>query len=148
MSLPLEGTWYNELGSEMVLEATEDGSNGYALSGTYNSQVGDAKYDYVIAGRSVGPEDGLPDDYALSWSVAWQNGSFGNSRSATGWSGQYQIIDGQEAIVAFWLLTSETSESQDWAATQVGKDVFYRNPPTEEEISANRKRGVNASHGH
>lgn len=126
------GTWYNELGSDMVLNVS-----GSSVWGTYYSAVGDATRRYDLAGR-IDP-DPLPSGQALGWTVAWAN-AYRNTHSATAWSGQYQTIDGNEEIVALWLLTSETPPEQDWASTLVGKDVFTRTRRSDEEIEANRRR--------
>lgn len=126
------GIWYNELGSQMELNIS--GSNVW---GWYYSAVGTAQYTYQLAGQ-INPQP-FPYSQALGWSVAWTN-AYQNAHSATAWSGQYQTVDGDEEIVAFWLLTRERPEEDDWEATNVGKDVFTRTMPTEEQISRTRKR--------
>lgn len=132
-----EGTWFNELGSRMAIDVS-----GTALSGSYQSKVGQASGVYQLAGQ-INPD---PSAYAqaLAWTVAWTN-PYGNAHSATAWSGELQTIDGDEEIVALWLLTHETAPESNWGSTQVGRDVFRRTPPSPEEIERNRRR-VNASH--
>lgn len=131
------GVWYNELGSNMVLEVS-----GSSVWGTYYSAVGNSAKRYELVGRI--DTQPAPAGQALGWAVAWVNSS-GNSHSATSWSGQYQIVDGIEEIVALWLLTYETPPDQDWASTLVGKDVFTRYQPTPEQIEHARRRSM-ASH--
>lgn len=126
------GVWYNELGSYMNMTVS-----GSTVWGTYRTAVGHASGTYDFYGR-IDPSPG-PYGQALGWTVAWAN-PYGNSHSATAWSGQYESIGSREEIVALWLLTSETPESQDWASTLVGKDVFTRTPPAPEEIETNRRR--------
>lgn len=130
--MDLGGTWYNELGSQMTLEA----ANG-ALSGTYNSAVGSAEYEYALAGRyNTDPSSG---GQALSWAVAWQN-QYGNSNSATAWAGQYQVdAAGVEEIYTLWLLASEMPESDDWESTKVGQDTFTRTKPSDDDVAARRR---------
>jgi hypothetical protein len=54
----------------------------------------------------------------------------------TGWSGQYQIIDGQETIVAMWLLTIQQRPADDWKSTLVGRDTFTRAAPSPAQVEA------------
>jgi len=134
-----EGTWYNELGSRMQISVS-----GASLWGSYYTAVGRAIDTYVVAGR-INPRP-FPSPYgqALGWAVGWNN-AYLNSHSTTTWSAEYQTIDGEEEIIALWLLTTETRPEDDWASTQVGKDVFTRAAPTEEQIAAHRHR-LKASH--
>jgi hypothetical protein len=126
------GHWYNELGSQMELNIS--GSNVW---GWYYSAVGLAAYTYPLAGQiNTQP---YPFSQVLGWAVAWTN-AYQNAHSVTTWSGQYQTVDNQEEIIAFWLLTSETPEEADWAATNVGRDVFTRTMPAADEIGKNLKR--------
>lgn len=126
------GLWYNELGSQMQLNVS-----GNSVWGWYYSAVGEAAYTYPLSGQ-INPTP-YPYSQALGWTVAWTN-AYQNANSVTTWSGQYQNIDGDEEIIAFWLLTSEVPEQQDWEATRIGKDVFTRTMLTEEEIQRNRKK--------
>ena len=132
--MKLTGTWYNELGSKMVLRGRD--SN---ITGTYQTKVGDAKGIYRLVGRTDTDHD---QSQAVGWIVAWQN-EYGSSDSVTAWSGQLQEIDGLETIVTTWLLTGETDPNNDWRSTLVGKDVFTRAQPTQEEIEKTLQR---ASH--
>lgn len=126
------GLWYNELGSQMELNVS-----GNNVWGWYYSAVGVAQYTYPLTGQiNMQP---YPYSQVLGWAVAWTN-TYQNAHSVTAWSGQYQTVDNQEEIIAFWLLTNETPEKQDWSATRIGKDVFTRTMPSEEEIEKNRKR--------
>jgi hypothetical protein len=59
----------------------------------------------------------------------------------TAWSGQLQVIDGEEVLTAFWLLTQETNPANNWSATRIGQDVCRRNQPTEEQVAARLKLG-------
>jgi hypothetical protein len=126
----ISGYWYNELNSQM--ELTQSGGDVW---GTYYTAVGTASGLYTLTGQV----DANPYSYsqALGWAVAW-NSAYVNAHSATAWSGQYQTIGGKEEIVAFWLLTSEQIEENDWEATLVGKDVFTRDPPSPEDVEKAR----------
>ena len=129
------GLWYNELGSMMQLNVS-----GGNVWGWYYSAVGTAKNTYPLSGQT-NPQP-YPFSQVLGWAVAWTN-AYVNAHSATAWSGQYQTVDNQEEIVAFWLLTNETDETKvpdDWNATLIGKDVFTRKMPAPAEIEKARKR--------
>lgn len=129
----ISGTWYNELGSRMEIAA-----QGATISGTYISAVGDAEAEYELTGRiDTAPS---PGGQAVGWTVVWANAQHGSSHSVTTWSGQYQMIDGQEEIHTFWLLTTEEDAKHDWAATRVGHDTFTRVQPTREQVAQARKR--------
>ncbi|HWH08341.1 MAG TPA: avidin/streptavidin family protein [Candidatus Thermoplasmatota archaeon] len=121
--MPLDGVWYNELGSKMTLK-----TNGAQLMGLYETAVGAAKGEYPLAGLFT-----LDPEPTLGFVVAWQN-SFGSLRSTTAWSGQYQNQSGVESLVTTWLLTSDTTPDQNWASTLVGQDVFTRQPPPRAQV--------------
>jgi hypothetical protein len=119
--MDISGDWYNELKSKMVL--TVDGS---ALTGTYNTGVGDASGEYSLVGRW---DPSGEESQAIGFVVTWQNGSK-NTPAVTSWSGQVQTNDqGDEVILTTWLLTEETERDSDWASTTIGQDVFTRQPP-------------------
>ena len=120
--MPIDGTWFNELGSRLTLT-----SNGSSISGTYQTAVGNAQGIYDLAG-SINNDT----DPAVGWVVLWSN-QYGDSNSLTSWAGQYFSDGNPEVIITMWLLRSETTEGQNWAGTQVGEDVFYR---SQEQASA------------
>ena len=132
----LNGIWYNELGSKMILVV-----HGNMLSGTYQTAVGDAEGIYQLSGQVNTCDD---QSKALGWIVVWNN-KYHNSDSVTAWSGQFQPIDAVDTIVTTWLLTRETSPDEDWGSTLVGKDVFTKRQPTDDDIRAKSKSGVVAS---
>lgn len=138
--MPLDGTWYNELNSMMQLVVGPYVSNGGTpVTGTYQSQVGDAAGVYTLSGiTDQGTGDSTPN---VGFSVSWVNPTYGNSNSVTAWSGQLQLINGEEVLTTFWLLTQETNPANNWSATRIGQDVFKRTPPTEEQVAARLKLG-------
>ncbi len=131
-----DGTWYNELGSIMTLAV-----NGASVTGTYQTAVGDASGLYQLVGSLDTDGDPNLNGQAIAWVVVWNNPVKGSSHSITAWSGQYQIIDGEEEITTLWLLTVETPAQSDWSATTVNQDIFKRIPPTAAQTSAALKRG-------
>ena len=117
-------TWYNELGSTMVM-TNIDPMTG-VFSGTYESLVGVAEKTYVLTGRI--DTAGM----ATGWTVNWQN-AYLNAHSVTTWSGQLQFkSSGEPVILTTWLLTHQTTPDNNWASTQVGFDTFTQVPPSEE----------------
>lgn len=130
--MELQGTWYNELGSEMNLQV-----EGSFVSGTYQTAVGDAQGIYTLAGTTDTEPYG--QSQAVGFTVAWVNKS-GNSHSVTAWSGQLQMIDGREILTATWLITQETEPEYDWASTLVGMDVFTRSKPSKAESEKRAKQ--------
>jgi hypothetical protein len=132
----LKGKWFNELGSIMDLQV-----NNGAISGTYQTKVGDAHGIYELVGQVDTDND---ESTAIGWVIVWNN-KYGSSDSVTAWSGQFQCIDSKDTIITTWLLTGETIPTNDWRSTFIGKDIFTRNPPTETEIVKNYNRGVKNS---
>jgi hypothetical protein len=110
--MSIDGTWYNELGSVLTISA-----QGSTVSGTYQTAVGNAKGIYPLIGFI-----NSDTDPAVGWTVLWSN-QYGDSNSLTVWAGQYYSED--NVIVTMWLLRTEAPETQNWAATQVGEDIFY-----------------------
>eukprot|EP00118_Oscarella_pearsei_P024733 m.306684 g.306684 ORF g.306684 m.306684 type:complete len:159 (+) comp41496_c0_seq1:718-1194(+) len=124
-SANLEGYWQNELGSCMYIDKV-DGEGQF--SGTYNSEDGNAKFEYDLIGRwDSSTEPSTEKGATLGWTVTWDNADYGNSESTTTWSGIYFPESGQEEqIQTTWLLTVSKAFSNVWESTLVGKDVFKR----------------------
>jgi hypothetical protein len=120
----LTGTWYNELGSKMILTANSSGG----LTGSYNSAVGKAEDFYVLVGRfdSFPPTDG--SGVSVGWAVTYRNDKL-NAHSTATWSGQYFNDGSGERILTNWLLTSSTPANAVWKSTNIGHDTFTRTQP-------------------
>jgi len=124
MAHPLDGIWWNELGSKMKLVTNPDGS----LEGWYQSAVG-VESQFVLVGRfdtNPHPDEGR----SLGWTVTWRNAPDRNKHSTTTWSAQY--FDSPPRILSQWLLTRSTKTQDVWESTIVGRDVFHRHTPTAE----------------
>jgi len=136
--MPIDGKWYNELGSWMILRL---GPDGRSLTGTYHSAVGQAVQEYSLVGRV----DSAPaKSQGLGWVVAWENDQL-DSHSVTTWSGQFRVVNGEEFITTTWLLTREGAPADEWESTLVGKDTFARTAPTAEHVTKVRAmRGLRA----
>ena len=131
--MQLNGLWYNELGSSMELQV-----NGNVVSGMYHTGVGEAQGSYPVKGLT--DTHPLGQNQAVGFVVIWENKG-GSSHSVTTWSGQLQMIDGQEVLTATWLLTHETDPELDWQSTLVGKDTFTRSQPSSVDIARSARRG-------
>jgi hypothetical protein len=121
----IAGVWYNELGSQMTLYVKDS-----SITGKYVTAVGDADGVYDLVGRLSIPDT---QNRALGFVVAWQNAKRVTD-SATSWSGEAQVIDGEQTIVTTWLLTLATVPKDDWKSTLVGKDKFVRTAPSAQAI--------------
>jgi Avidin family len=137
--MDVAGSWYNELGSQMDIDVEDDGS----LTGQYWTAVGDAAGRYPIVGWAE-PAAGLTGSTAVGWVVLWRNAGR-NSHSVTTWSGQYQIINSEEHILALWILAAETSPDDDWKSMIVGADTFQRTQASTAQMAVRQARGP-ASH--
>ena len=129
----LQGIWYNELGSTMAISAVNNGQ----ITGTYATAVSAtacAQGTFELSGRTDTDSGGE----GVGFVVSWQNAS-SHCESVTAWSGQAQNINGQDCILACWLLTVESAPNEDWYATHVGQDVFTRLQPSADSISQKAK---------
>lgn len=121
----IDGAWYNELGSKMVLKTDGDGG----LTGIYVSAVGSAQDEYPVVGR-YNPSQSPP---TIGWVVQWTN-SHKQSNSVTSWSGQLVTINNVPKILTTWLLTQQTKPADEWESTLIDQDVFTKNKPTDDQI--------------
>src|SRR6266545_2318681 len=126
--MQLKGTWYNELGSEMILTTVQAGR----VEGTYETFVSEcAKGKYLLIGRTDTDNDAAEN---IGFVVSWENEN-GSCDSVTTWSGEVQTDkDGEEVIRTTWLLTMETAQNANWKSTLIGKDTFTRTKPTKAQI--------------
>jgi hypothetical protein len=110
----LQGTWYNQLVSELTIEVDGKGT----MQGVYRPGAGAvAGNTYAVSGSyDPGPTSNAT---VLGFVVEWTE-----VHSVTVWSGQYHHDDG--AIRATWLMAVETDAPDEWKSTFVGHDVFSR----------------------
>ena len=94
----------------------------------YRSLVGTAERFYLLTGRRD------PDGNTIGWTVNWQNADL-NAHAVTTWSGQLQKSPlGDPVILTTWLLTAQKEPRNDWDSTNVGKDEFFTQQPSQESI--------------
>jgi len=117
----LDGYWYNELGSEMLISSF---ANNY-ITGEYRTAVERCK---GAAGTSFSKLYGVTNTTQLgsvvSFYVVWSNGS-----SITEWVGQCHQCgpNGTEVLQTTWLLRSKVASCGDnWKSTYYGEDFFTR----------------------
>ncbi len=110
----LDGTWVNQLGSEVTF--TADALGG--LRGEYCGGAGAlAGHRYPIIG-SFQP-DPLAGNVPVAFMVRWSE-----AHCLTTWCGHY-LADGEE-IHTTWLMSSEGEQGDEWKSTLIGHDVFRR----------------------
>jgi avidin family protein len=130
----LQGTWHNELGSTLVVTEVTNGT----VKGTYETATGGlAVGKFEVVGRTdTDPQ--TPGGQTVGFSVAWINDQ-SQCKSTTSWCGEYFTVGGVEQLSALWLLVSETTSAEEWASTQVGKDVFWREASPPEQLAQARQ---------
>ena len=129
----VSGVWYNEFGSKVILEI-----NGASVSGSYfrDSEAESTAYHINGALDPFPSENGR----AIGFVVTWVN-RFENANSVTAWSGQYEMIDGQEYIFTQWLLTQAPVDGENWSSPLSSQATFTREQPMPEVIARRLKRG-------
>jgi hypothetical protein len=140
MGMGLIGTWYNELGSILVISNVRRG----VLSGSYETAVsssGCAQGTFNVVGVTDTDSGGHNVGFAISW-----NNQNSQCASVTAWSGQLlSDANGNPYITAFWLLTVESTQANSWSATHVGQDTFTTQQPTADEVTQ-KSQAIRRSH--
>lgn len=121
--MDIQGVWYNELGSNLVVKAS-----GQLLAGSYESAVGSSQGVYQMSGM-IDPVQTSGQTFGMV--VVWNN-STSDLQSTTTWCGQLQMINGQETLTTMWLLNQASAPSENWESMLIGQDVFTRNQPSGE----------------
>jgi len=116
----LEGSWVNELGSEIALKPS-DGK----LKGKYHSATGNATSDPHLTGYYLYVEnkDEKPS-VLLSFVVMWSKIREGKPFSTTAWTGVYNCED--DLIATTWVRTTNEVKQDKWKNTTINKNVFHR----------------------
>lgn len=115
----LQGVWYNQLGSQLILVHRSDGT----LEGEYRTsvevEIGDAGTSHSIVIGSAPYSPGA----SFGFSVVWNGG-----QSTTVWTGQCVVcLGGHEKLLTTWLLHSMSSSCDEkWKANRIGRDIFTR----------------------
>lgn len=110
----LEGTWVNQLGSEVTFMPDSLGrlhgeycAGAGSLAGRRCPVVGTYQRDLV--GRTV------PLAFVVGWSEA---------HCVTSWTGHF--LPEQDEIDTTWLMAAESDSHDEWKSTVIGHDVFRR----------------------
>ena len=122
----IAGTWYGQRGSRLELVLTHE---GHVEGKYYTSNDDEAHSVFDLIGTS--DTRSFVGSRSVGFVVCW-NKEYVNQHSVTAWSGQYQIVNGEEVLVTNWLLTRETQPADCWAATMIGHDTFKRVPVSNE----------------
>ncbi|KAK2162245.1 hypothetical protein LSH36_101g02035 [Paralvinella palmiformis] len=130
----LEGTWYNEIGSELLLR---HGPANY-ISGEYRTAV---EVSRGSAGTSHSKVYGLGNVYSgettFALFVVWRHGA-----SVTGWVGQCHLCgtNKTETLEMNWLLRRAVGTCNDnWKATNYGQNSFTRH---EQKFGPRKRLGI------
>lgn len=131
----LSGTWYNQLGSKLILENLGDPVYPVTLGGTYTTAVylstpnGTVKLLHHDLGGTT-TQSGL-----VTFRVIWNKkqplstsvAELRTPATLTTWIGQCVECDGQETMRTTWILTEAQNTCQDmWKANRIGQDTFKR----------------------
>ncbi|XP_032070285.1 avidin-like [Thamnophis elegans] len=114
----LSGNWTNDLASTVLFGSV---SNTGVFSGVYQTAVSSS-------GNPIPPSplQGIQhqrDNATFGFTVYWNA-----SKSVTVFAGQCFVVEGgKELLKTVWLLRAEAaSREDDWGATKVGTNTFYR----------------------
>ena len=109
------------------------------FSGLYNSAVGEAMKWYIMVGRAD------TEGNTVGWTVVYKN-EYLDANSTCTWSGQFQTDkSGNNVIPTTWLLTTQTTPSENWKSTQVGFDYFTEIPTNIADIECTK---LHCKHSH
>jgi len=129
-SCDLRGNWYNQHGSELILNQTDDGK----LTGEFRTSIRltprRQNQEYTER-QSFAQVRGEIFGKIFTFHVYWRE-----KNAITTWSGQCQracdfgwLRSERDILHASWLITSSTSRCEDyWSATRIGEDIFTRLP--------------------
>jgi len=128
-SCDLRGAWYNQHGSELILNQTEDGKLTGELRTAVRLAQRSQSQDYTE--RTSSPVRGEIFGKIFTFHVYWRE-----RNALTTWSGQCQrgcdfgwFRSDRDIMHASWLITSSTNRCDDyWSATRIGEDIFTRLP--------------------
>lgn len=130
MALSIQGTWYNELGSTVIINDIGPIGN---FSGEYHTAV-ETGEDEIPPTPLVGKTstNGVNDTFGMT--VVWRGGS-----SVTSWTGQFHICGGEETLMTTWILASQVETcKENWEAYRIGQDLFKRQPFCHEDTHTMR----------
>jgi len=117
----LDGTWENQLGSNVTLATNPDGS----LTGTYMTAVSSKKSSLPPTPIS-GTWRKTPDGVLFGFSAQWKFEKDGKDKySTTSWSGMGKDTD-SEKLTTTWILTSNVPEGEEWSSVMTNKDYFRK----------------------
>lgn len=85
-----------------------------AFRGTYHSAVGEATKSYALSGSAT-------PSGAVTWSVAWVNAAYGDSGSATAWTGYASRK--RNLLFTTWVMVV-AHPKEGWNHWSIGEDIF------------------------
>ncbi|MCC6527459.1 MAG: hypothetical protein IT373_32730 [Polyangiaceae bacterium] len=125
MSSDLQGTWYNQHGSSLVLRNEGNGR----LSGTFEPHVG-----FAEPGTSY-PVTGFATGAVVGFVVA-----FPGHRTVTTWVGHATTLGAELRLETLWHMAAEFPPARKpdelWKGTWAGADTFTRERPAAEKAQS------------
>lgn len=110
----LEGTWVNQLGSEVTFTPDPGGH----LQGEYCAGAGGlAGRRYPVIGSYQ--HDPTARTVPLAFMVSWSE-----AHCVTTWCGH--LLPEDDRIETTWLMATEAESRDEWRSTVIGHDVFHR----------------------
>ena len=116
----VSGIWYNDLGSEIILNQTENG----IITGEFRTAV-ERKKGAAGGSHSLVYGSGMygKPNTTFSLIIVWRGGA-----SVTGWVGECHFCTNNTAVLQTnWLLRSKIDKCDDaWKSTLYGENIFTR----------------------
>jgi Avidin family len=124
----LEGTWFNEFGSTMEITSVNPDTGMFV--GIYKSHTG-ATGVYHLTGITDVKPDPKVNSQTVAFAISWRNiessGDDDGSNWVSAFSGQVQIVDGNQLkMTTTYLFQKDTNPSDNWGSTIVDKATFTR----------------------
>ncbi len=122
--MKIEGEWFNELGSKVIL--IQDKNNSCLYHGTYHTAVGTAQErEYELVGYCGAPDG---NSQTIRWVVSYE--AVPGEQTICTWSGQVQTVgEGAEAmpyITTTWILRGRVLREENGEAATEGINYFFR----------------------
>lgn len=123
--IDIKGKWKNEFGSLMHITDLDPCTG--IFSGTYKSTTG-ASGKYRVTGITDIEPDPAINSQTLAFAVSWRDigGNPADANWVSAFSGQLQIVDGEQVITTTYLLQENTDPSGNWGSTIIDKAIFKR----------------------
>lgn len=114
----LSGTWYNQLGDEIVLDQTPTGMLLGSYKTAIESALGYDAGDSLVLGYSA-KNVPLP---TFGFTIVFRGGD-----TTTSWTGQCELCDGTEVLLTTWVSSDKASHCREsYLTNTIGRDRWTR----------------------